>query len=436
MIHERRVLSFALALALVFTAMVILPQSAAAYPEKPLPYRIHVSRSAQIVTVLDNVTGDVVRQMICSTGLASSPTKTGSFKMPKPRSDERKNWYVFSSSGSVWAHYASRIVGSYLFHSILYRSPSTSSLNRVSWTKLGNRASHGCVRLTPLDAQWIAYNCAAGTVVRINDAKPAGPIKTSSTIKRTLPSPQSNGILPGWEATLKPTPKPSEDEDPPTLDVGIEGPLTKAMQNQLQSLGYFTGTVNSKFGESTKNALINFQQAYLKAFPSTSSDTNADGLGTKAWQARVRDNKDNPLLASTIRTLSLSRKGTSVLALRQRLEYLGYTKTTPTTSFDAHTRDAINAFKRANGLKQDGKATKAVQDLLFDNAQTPLEKAYISNLSGVSLRRTASSNGALVAKIKLNAEVRIIREYGDWRFVVSGKKFGFVMAKHIQSTPV
>ncbi len=426
-----RKLKGALALSLVLcVCFALFPRDVAkAYPEYPLPYKIHVSRTRQIVTVTDTATGEVVRQMICSTGAASSPTVTGQFRLPKPRSDERKNWYAFSSV--CYAHYATRITGRYLFHSILYKSAATSSLDRTSWNMIGNRASHGCIRMTPLDAQWIAYNCAEGTIVRINDSLPPGEIKSSSRIKRTLPSPRSDGTLPGWEATLKPTPKP-DDSSRPTLDVGIEGSLTKGMQSSLRSLGYFSGSVNGKFGEDTKAALQAFQAAYLKAHLGTKEEANADGLGTQIWQDRVKAEKTNTALAGTLRTLKLNTSGTSVKALRERLQALGYTSAAPSNNYDAHTRDMIKLFQRRNGLSITGTAKTDVQNLLMSKDQTPLSTAFVNLEKGLTLRKSASSKGSAVVRLKFNAEVKPIKDYGDWTYVLAGKKFGFVQTTYLR----
>ncbi len=103
-----------------------------------------------------------VRTMKISTGTKSDPTPLGTFTAGGPIS----RWYYFKKF-DVWAQYAWRMQGPYLFHSVLYNEKDTSTLIEGSVYKLGSRASHGCIRLTVEDAKWIFNNCGAGTTVKV-----------------------------------------------------------------------------------------------------------------------------------------------------------------------------------------------------------------------------------------------------------------------------
>ena len=105
----------------------------------------------------------LVRVMICSTGLKGTPTPTGTFSAVGPVA----RWGYFPKWG-VYAQYLFRIKGPYLFHSVLYRTANENSLIKSSLNNLGNRASHGCVRLKVPDAKWIYTNCKAGTTVIVS----------------------------------------------------------------------------------------------------------------------------------------------------------------------------------------------------------------------------------------------------------------------------
>ena len=50
------------------------------------------------------------------------------------------------------------------------------------YNKLGQAASHGCVRLCVADARWIYYNCPIGTKVVISD-KEATPLGKPAVVK-------------------------------------------------------------------------------------------------------------------------------------------------------------------------------------------------------------------------------------------------------------
>ncbi len=103
----------------------------------------------------------LARTMRCSTGLDKTPTPRGTFAgSPVTR------WGYFPKF-KVWAQYLYRINGPILFHSVLYNSQSEDSVIQGSVYKLGQKASHGCVRLSVADAKWIYENCPAGTTVTV-----------------------------------------------------------------------------------------------------------------------------------------------------------------------------------------------------------------------------------------------------------------------------
>lgn len=417
-----RFVKMALLFSTVLCALVLSAVAASAAPESELPYWIHVSRTKQIVTVYSTADNSLVRQMICTTGAASTPTIKGTFYMPKKKySYERGPWYYF---GTSLARYGTRIKDGYLFHSILYSN--SKKLNVASWNLLGRRGSHGCIRLTPIDAQWIAYNCAAGTKVVINDKSPAKGVTNSSQLKKLLP-PARNGKVGAYEPTLTPTPKPT----PPTLSEGIEGERTKRIQSSLKYLGHFAGAVNGKFGSDTTEAVKSFQRAFLALYPSTTVETAVDGVATPTWQSRINSNKSNASLAATNRTLKYGHSGIIVKLLRIRLKELGYTTQKAGTSFDKNTRVSIQLFQRASGLSITGIATPEVQNLLLSDEAAAAPIAQVSNARSIALRKSASSKSSLVARLREGFRLRVIREYGEWTYVRAGSKLGYVQTSFL-----
>ena len=135
------------------------------------PYYIKVNYSANCVTVYkkdDN--GDYtipVKAMICSTGRAT-PT-SGVYKI-----SNRYAWRILV--GGVYGQYATRIVGSILFHSVPYFSANHNALEYFEYDKLGTKASAGCVRLTVADAKWIYDCCSSGTMVEFYSDSNPGPL--------------------------------------------------------------------------------------------------------------------------------------------------------------------------------------------------------------------------------------------------------------------
>ncbi len=134
--------------------------------EKPIyPYKVEISISKQKVYVYAWHFGSyskLVKTMTCTTGTAETPTPLGTFKMGGPCG----RWYFFKKF-DCWAQYASRIVGGILFHSVIYSEKDESTLRQSTVNALGSRASHGCVRLSVENAEWIYRNIAAGTTCRI-----------------------------------------------------------------------------------------------------------------------------------------------------------------------------------------------------------------------------------------------------------------------------
>lgn len=132
------------------------------------PYAIEVDVTNQIVTVYraeDASDSGVVRQMICSTGV-NECTPVGDFTLNQRNSAERTKWYAIPTY-DCYVQYVTRILDGYLFHSLPYFEEDEATLDTDAAALLGTPASHGCIRLRPEDAKWIAKNCPNGTPCHI-----------------------------------------------------------------------------------------------------------------------------------------------------------------------------------------------------------------------------------------------------------------------------
>ena len=76
----------------------------------------------------------------------------------------------------MYGQYATRIVGSILFHSVPYTKQNPANLEYWEYDKLGTKASAGCIRLTVIDAKWIYDNCKSGTKVEFYSDSNPGPL--------------------------------------------------------------------------------------------------------------------------------------------------------------------------------------------------------------------------------------------------------------------
>lgn len=86
--------------------------------------------------------------------------------------------------GGVYGQYCTHITGDILFHSVPYLTRGdNASLEYWAYDQLGSTASAGCVRLTTADAQWIYYNCPAGTQVEFYSSSNPGPLRKTFSNK-------------------------------------------------------------------------------------------------------------------------------------------------------------------------------------------------------------------------------------------------------------
>lgn len=131
---------------------------------KVFPYRVEVSIDRQRVYVYElNEAGEyeLVQTFVCSTGMGNS-TPRGIFLDGGPANV----WHHFSKF-DVWARYSFTIEGDIMFHSVLFSEKDTSTLREGSLYALGQKASHGCVRLSVKNARWLFEHCSHGKVVII-----------------------------------------------------------------------------------------------------------------------------------------------------------------------------------------------------------------------------------------------------------------------------
>ena len=131
---------------------------------KKFPYRVEVSIDSQRVYVYelqDSGEYELVQTFICSTGMGNS-TPRGIFVDGGPANV----WHHFSKF-DVWARYSFTIEGDIMFHSVLYSEKNTDSLREGSLYALGQKASHGCVRLAVKSARWLFEHCRKGSLVII-----------------------------------------------------------------------------------------------------------------------------------------------------------------------------------------------------------------------------------------------------------------------------
>lgn len=117
-----------------------------------------------------------VKAFPCSVGKASTPTVKGTYTLKKERTYRWSRLGGPTMGGYSYGQWCSRITGSYLFHSVMYRTSSNRTLNASAYNQLGGPASHGCIRLEAVNAKLI-YDIVRhkDTKVTIYDSSKIGP---------------------------------------------------------------------------------------------------------------------------------------------------------------------------------------------------------------------------------------------------------------------
>lgn len=158
------------------------------------PYYIMVNRIQNTVTVYgldENGYYTVpIRAMICSAGTPEHFTPTGSFSI-----GIQYDWHLMM--GGVYAQYVSQFSGACMFHSVCYSRPNPAALLPEYYNRLGELASHGCIRLQTVDAKWIYDNCGRGTLVTVYDGDEPGELGKPARAVDQITAENYNG----WDPT-------------------------------------------------------------------------------------------------------------------------------------------------------------------------------------------------------------------------------------------
>ena len=226
----------------------------------PVPFHIVVDVANQVTSVYGrDEAGEYtvpVRQMLCSTGMKATPSDVGDWVL----NGRHATWCIFPKWGNSYARYWTRINSNIAFHSPIYTAVSNQAMKISSYKMLGQRASHGCIRLSVPDAKWIYDNVGKGTVVSIvegmetdqelRDALKLPPLDTKYCTPIATPVPTAE---PEYSITNKP------DLGKRTLKQKSEGPEVYWMQRALKDLGYYDTKCTGKMLNRTVKALKQFQ---------------------------------------------------------------------------------------------------------------------------------------------------------------------------------
>lgn len=158
-------------------------------------YYLECDRVNGVMTIYTDSSKKIpIKTIRVSVGLPETPTKVGTFKIT--RADR---WQLLM--GPSWGQYGSHVVNGIYIHSVASGQPNGNNLPAGEYLKLGNPASHGCIRCCVADAKWIWENCN-GSTIRVFDGKyksdecfkgplgrnPLTPLRGSGTFDPTDPN--------------------------------------------------------------------------------------------------------------------------------------------------------------------------------------------------------------------------------------------------------
>lgn len=241
-----------------------------------------------------------------------------------------------------------------------------------------------------------------------------------------IPIGQTATPPPGGVAVGTPTPTPTSagTASSDVLKSGSEGTSVKQLQQRLKDLGYYTGTVDGKFGSGTTAAVKTFQ---------TANKLQADGIAGKATQESIYSpyaihKKDATLPSGSTSTkptakptskpssdssgtketpkgetdiyLKLGSKGTQVGIMQNRLIALGYLSGTADKTFAETTEAAVIAFQKRNSIYADGIAGPTTLAKLYSSSAKKAS-SVAANLG--SLKKGMSGGGVSALQDHLKA---------------------------------
>jgi len=203
-------------------------------------FRIRINKQQNCVTIYkinDKGKYEPYKAMVCSVGW---DTPLGNFSLK-----EKIRWHELD--GPVYGQYCTRITGHILFHSVWYSvNGNPATLSCTQYNKLGQVASHGCVRLCVADSKWIYDNVPFGTPVEIYNSKNPGPLGKPDAIK--VPGSW------GWDPTDVTNPANPYNKKKPSIKKasGQKGKTTIGYASKVDLLDTITAKNTTGFDATKK----------------------------------------------------------------------------------------------------------------------------------------------------------------------------------------
>ncbi len=224
----------------------------------------------------------------------------------------------------------------------------------------------------------------------------------------------SDAAVPYSETVVTPTPASTVPSR--TLRSGDSGDDVKNVQTRLKALGYYTGTVDGKYGSGTVAAIVTFQtQNGLKADGAAGSGTYSVLFSDSAKEYTKTETAAPTATpaATPARTLRSGDTGDDVKSLQTQLKSLGYYTGTVDGKYGSGTVSAVVAFQKNNNLTMDGVAGSGTYKVLYSS-------------SAKNASDTGSSGSSATATAPDKSKIKLMHWYNEVKPILKGKSSIYV----------
>lgn len=190
----------------------------------------------------------------------------------------------------------------------------------------------------------------------------------------------------------------------PTLELGSTGNEVRILQQLLKILGLYTPSITGSFDETTRNALLTFQE-----------ENGLDQTGTtneETWRLLLEQTA-TPAPFSNENPLELGDTGEEVSNLQEQLKTTLYYTGEITGDYDTETEDAVKIFQLNNQIMATGDMNNATWYAL-DNTYASLVDCNLVEEPSTTIKYTVQRGDTLysIAK-KFNTTVEEIKRINN-----------------------
>ena len=160
-----------------------------------------------------------------------------------------------------------------------------------------------------------------------------------------------------------------------SLRYGDRGDDVKELQERLKKLGYYTGSIDGKYGSGTEKAVRSFQERNGLTADGVAGKKTLAALEASSAVGNESSNSTAAFSLKTNQTLRPGDRGSQVKALQEHLRELGYYSLSIDGKYGDGTYQGVLRFQTNNGLEQDGIAGRLTLGKLVSSSAVAADDA-------------------------------------------------------------